>query len=140
MTEDELSPSERERLQLVETFRVGFHRVDEELLRSVLTEDFVWHLHYNAPVPDGPTGKVLHGVEALVGELKRRREQWRDTWFEDLRERTVGDDGILQTFTATGKDEQGKPFHVNVVDLYDVRDGRISKKDTYWKGIWSYSS
>jgi hypothetical protein len=80
MTEDELSPSERERLQLVETFRVGFHRVDEESLRSVLTEDFVWHLHYNAPVPDGPTGKVLHGVEALVGELKRRREQWRDPW------------------------------------------------------------
>ena len=140
MTEEQRGSSEQERLTLVETFRLGFHRIDEELLRSVLSEDFVWHLHYNAPVPDGPTGMVLHGVEALVEELKRRRAQWSDTWFEGLRERAVGDDSILQTFTATGKDEHGKPFHVNVVDLYDVRDGRITKKDTYWKGIWTYSS
>ena len=130
---------EAERLQLIETFRIGFHRIDEDMLRSVLSDDFVWHMHYNAPEPDGPTGMVLHGGEALVVELKRRRAQWQDTWFEGLRERTVGEDGILQTFTATGTDEHGKPFHVNVVDLYDVRDGRITKKDTYWKGIWSYA-
>lgn len=131
--------TEADRLKLIETFRIGFHRADERILRSVLSEDFVWHMHYNAPVPDGPTGMVLHGVESLVKELERRRLEWRDVWFEGLRERTVGEDGIIQTFTATGKDEHGKPFHVNVVDLYDVRGGLIAKKDTYWKGIWSYS-
>jgi ketosteroid isomerase-like protein len=128
-----------ERLKLVETFRIGFHRVDEAMLRSVLSDDFVWHMHFNAAVPDGPTGKVLRGLDELIAELTRRREAWTDTWFEGLRERTVGEDGIIQTFTATGTDEHGKPFNVNVVDLYDVRDGLITKKDTYWKGIWTYA-
>ena len=139
MTDERRDASEAERLKLIETFRIGFHRIDEAMLRSVLSEDFVWHLHYNAPLPDGPTGMILHGVEALVAELRRRRGAWSDTWFEGLRERTVGEDGILQTFTATGTDEHGKAFNVNVVDLYDVRDGLITKKDTYWKGIWTYA-
>ncbi len=139
MAEDQVSASEAERLQLVETFRKGFHHIDREMLRSVLTDDFVWHMHFNAAQPDGPTGKVLRGLDALIEELERRRAEWSDTWFEGLRERTVGEDGILQTFSATGKDEHGNDFNVNVVDLYDVRDGRICKKDTYWKGIWTYA-
>ncbi len=125
-------------LALVAAFRVAFHHVDEQALRAILSDDFVWHMHYNADVPDGPTGKVLSGVETLVAELQRRRAEWRDTWFEDLQERAVPPNGILQTFSAKGTDEHGKAFHVNVVDLYDVRDGLITKKDTYWKGIWSY--
>jgi ketosteroid isomerase-like protein len=40
---------------------------------------------------------------------------------------------VLQTFTTKGLDQSGAPFHVNVVDLYAVRDEKIYRKDTYWK-------
>ena len=40
---------------------------------------------------------------------------------------------MLQTFTTKELDQSGEPFHVNVVDLYVVRDEKIYRKDTYWK-------
>lgn len=134
----ETNTTEADLLHLVEAFRVAFHRIDADALRTILSDDFVWHMHYNAAPPAGPTGKVLHGVEALVDELRRRRAEWQDVRFEGLEERAVPPDRILQTFSAKGTDEQGNSFHVNVVDLYDVSNGKISKKDTYWKGLWSY--
>jgi len=36
-------------------------------------------------------------------------------------------------FATQGLDENDEPFQWNVVDVYPVRDGKIAKKDTYWK-------
>jgi ketosteroid isomerase-like protein len=38
-------------------------------------------------------------------------------------------------FTTKGIDEQGRDYHLNVVDVYPVRDGLICRKDTYWKDL-----
>ena len=44
---------------------------------------------------------------------------------------------VLEETTAIVRfqliDENDEPFHWNVVDVYPVRDGKIAKKDTYWK-------
>ena len=75
------------------------------------------------------------GVKAMVDEIVRRQTHWKNVRYENLVERAAGD-RILQMFSQSGLDEQDRPYNVNVVDVYIVRDGLIAKKDTYWKGEW----
>jgi len=51
--------------------------------------------------------------------------------YSGLEERATAD-LLVQTFTIQGA-EDGVAFHANAVDLYPVVNGRIARKDTYWK-------
>ena len=115
-------------------FRRAYGAADAEGLTAILTDDFEWHMHYGEPGSDSPGGRVRKGVTGMVEELRWRRENWTDVQYEDLAERPAGD-LVVQTFTTKGIDPTGREFHVNVVDLYRVRDGRICHKDTYWKQL-----
>ena len=37
------------------------------------------------------------------------------------------------SLVVSGVDENGRRFHNAAVDLYPLRDGRIARKQTYWK-------
>ena len=122
-------------LDLMRRYREAFGAADEAGLTAVVTEDFVWHTHLQEPGDVNTTGIVLVGVKAMVAEIVRRQTHWKNVRFENLVERAAGE-FILQMFKQSGVDEQDRPYEVNVVDVYSVRDGLISKKDTYWKGQW----
>ena len=113
-------------------FRRAYGAADADGLRAILTGDFVWHMHYGAAADQTPTGRVLSGVDAMMEELQWRRKYWSNIEYDNLVERPAND-LVLQTFTTKGLDQSGAPFHVNVVDLYAVRDEKIYRKDTYWK-------
>ena len=121
-------------LELMEQFRRAYGKADREGLLAVVTEDFEWHQHVTREVGDLPTGRVLVGVDALIDEITWRGEHWSEVRYADLEERAAGDDLLVQTFTISGK-EDGQPFHARAVDLYPVVDGRIARKDTYWKSL-----
>lgn len=122
-------------LDLMTAYRTAFGKADEAGLAAVVTEDFEWHMHYSDPEPISPSGRVLVGVKAMTQEILRRQAQWRDVRYENLVERAAGD-RILQMFSQSGIDEKDRPYDVNVIDVYIVREGLIAKKDTYWKGVW----
>ena len=130
--------NEQELLDLMAQYREAFVACDENRLAAVVTTDVEWHMHYHDPRPISPTGMVIVGVKAMVAEIQRRQSQWRDVRFENLVERAAGD-RILQMFSQSGIDELDRPYDVNVVDIYSVSEGLISKKDTYWKGEWGQS-
>ena len=121
-------------LALMKDFRRAYATADEEKLRAVTTDDFEWHQHVADNTDGRPTGRVLIGVDALVAEIKWRSEHWHDTQYENLVERATSD-MLVQTFTIRGKDDNHEEFYANAVDLYPVRDGRIYRKDTYWKYV-----
>ena len=127
--------TDSELLELMARYRRAYSEVDEETLSRTVSNDFEWHMHYSDPGQLNPTGKVLLGVGAMVDEIKRRQASWRNLKYENLVERAASD-FILQMFTASGIDERDRAFHVNVVDVYSVSEGLITKKDTYWKGKW----
>ena len=127
--------TDQEMLDLMARYRVAFGKADAAGLAAVVTDDFEWHMHDHAPGPVSPTGRVLVGVKAMHEEIVRRQSQWRDVRFDNLVERAAGE-VILQMFSQSGIDELDRPYNVNVVDVYSVRDRLISKKDTYWKGVW----
>ncbi len=125
MTDDEM-------MNLIGRFRAAFRAADRAALSEVLTDDFEWHMHFAETPDDRPTGLIAYGVDGMIERLAWRKANWKDQRVSDLVERPAGD-VILQMFTTQGTDENDQPFHWNVVDVYPVRDGRISKKDTYWK-------
>ncbi|MEM7098558.1 MAG: nuclear transport factor 2 family protein [Pseudomonadota bacterium] len=119
---------ETQMLALMVRFRKAYAKADKEALKSVTSDDFTWHQHEG----HAPTGRVLDGIEALLSEIERRAKDWQDVRYENMVERAAGNDLLVQTFTISGLD-CGTPFHADVVDLYPVRDGQITRKDTYWK-------
>ncbi len=113
-------------------FKRGFARVDREALARAVTDDFEWHLHWQDGGDDQPTGRVLRGLDEVMAEIERRRDQWSDLSYTDVEERFT-DDLVVQTFVVSGLDGSGRRFHNAAVDLYPIRDGRIARKQTYWK-------
>ena len=124
--------TDEEMMDLVARFRDAFRSADPAKLSQVLTDDFEWHQHFADGPGDRPTGRIAYGVEGMVEVLEWRKKNWKKQRIADLVERPAGD-VILQMFTTQGLDENDELFHWNVVDVYPVRDGKIAKKDTYWK-------
>lgn len=117
---------------VMKNFMRGFGKADRELLANAVTDDFEWHMHWGESEGDQPTGKVLRGLDEVLGEIKRRQAGWTDVSYDDMELRYT-DDMVVQTFTVSGVDENGTRFNSDAVDLYPVRDGKLSRKQTYWK-------
>jgi hypothetical protein len=43
---------------------------------------------------------------------------------------------VVQTFRIIGADQHGERFDCRGVDLYEVRHGRLARKDSFWKHIF----
>lgn len=120
--------------QVMRDFKRGFARVDRASLERAVTDDFEWHLHWydDDASSDRPTGRVLRSLDEVMAEIERRRDHWSELRYDGVEERYT-DDLVVQTFTVSGVDSQGRRFHNAAVDLYPIRDGRIAAKQTYWK-------
>ncbi len=119
-------------LALMRRFRNAYGHANREELLAVTSEDFEWHQHYADSTGEQPNGRTLHGIDALLTEIAWRKDHWSEVAYTELEERAAGEDLLVQTFVIQGL-EDDKPFHAKAVDLYPVRDGRIIRKDTYWK-------
>ena len=119
-------------LVLMQRFRVAYGSADKEGLLASTSNDFQWCQHVAQSTEELPAGRTLQGVDALLDELAWRKQHWQEVRYSDLAERVAGDDLLVQTFTISGL-QDGKPFNARAVDLYPVKDGLITRKDTYWK-------
>ncbi len=119
---------------VMKEFKRGFARADRESLARSVTDDFEWHLHWfdGDGGADQPTGRILRGLDEVMAEIERRQHHWSELRYDDVEERYT-DDLVVQTFVVSGVDGAGRRFHNAAVDLYPVRDGRIARKQTYWK-------
>ena len=116
--------------QLFSTFGKAYFRADETLLKKCTTVDFQWLQHAGA----SPPGDVLKGVEAVCKEISRRKREWKEVLYEDF-DNLFTEHMIVSTFLVSGIDESSHRFKVRAVDLYTVIDGKISRKDSYWKSV-----
>jgi len=122
---------DRKKLQfLLSDFGKAFFNADASMLRNCTTTDIEWHQHKGAE----PTGTILRGIEAICREILRRKAEWKDVFYEDFENRFF-EDLIVSSFLVSGIDEFGKAFKARAVDLYHVKDGKISRKDSYWKNV-----
>jgi ketosteroid isomerase-like protein len=53
--------------------------------------------------------------------------------FEDVVIRGLAPDQIVMTYLADGRYRRGEAFSLRGIELVTVRDGRVHRKDVFWK-------
>jgi len=118
-------------MALLVRFGKAFNGGDVEGILACVTSDFEWRLSQG---PDAPDGRIVRGKKEVRAALAERAAAIRRIRFSET-EVTVAGDRILGRFRATGEWADGTPIDVRGVDVYDLRDGLIAVKDSYWKQI-----
>jgi taurine dehydrogenase small subunit len=85
--------------------------------------------------PNAPEGRRCVG-KAEIGEvLQARYEQIPYMRWEGMRHWIVDSTKAISERTIRGTPLGGEPFEYLGCDLWDFRDGYVTKKDTYWKFV-----
>lgn len=103
---------------------------DRERLQDAFTEDAEWHF---AIGQDAPFGRVRKGVDGLLQGIADNRALFESLRFEDISYAPFGDDQIVMTCRVEAKPHGSAPFTQRGVEIITVRDGKVAKKDVYWK-------
>ena len=114
-------------LSAIEKFNDAFNRHDVDGVMNAMTEDCIFE--NTNPQPDGSR---FVGAEAV-------REFWKnffasnpDAHFEAEDIFAAGNRCLVRWIYRKTKD--GKPWHLRGVDVFKVRDGKVSEKLSYVKG------
>lgn len=81
--------------------------------------------------PD-PWGSRYVGAAAVKEGLRSRFAGIPDVRYEDHTHFVSGDIGVSQ-WTLRGTSRSGEPIEVRGCDFFTFRNGKIVKKDSYWK-------
>ncbi|MFI5000494.1 MAG: nuclear transport factor 2 family protein [Reyranellales bacterium] len=117
---------------LFRRFGKACNKADVEEIAACVTDDFEWRLAAGAR----PAGTVLKGKDDLRRYFADRSQAHREARYSEARIHRTGDksgDKLFGTFRVTGIDAKGQPFDRYGIDLYELKDGKISLKDSYLK-------
>ena len=117
--------------ETVETLRAvaaAFDRHDLDEIMSYFADDAVF---------ESPRGPDLWGQRFVGIDEVRRGFEARFTGIPDVRytddDHFVDGDRGASSWTLSGTMTDGTPIEVRGCDLWTLRDGRIVKKDSFWK-------
>jgi steroid delta-isomerase-like uncharacterized protein len=122
MTETNASPP------LLQGFLDAFNDHDVDAIMSFFTEDCV----FDTPRGPAPGGHRLVGREQVRKGIQARFDGIPDIHYDDDRHWTCGDRGVSE-WTIRGTQVTGESIEVRGCDLFELSDGRISRKDSFWK-------
>jgi len=85
-------------------------------------------------MPRGPEphGRRHSGLDEVRRGLLTRFETTPDVHYADAEHFVSGDTGISK-WLLTGTTQQGEKIRVRGCDFYVFRDGKVIRKDSYWK-------
>lgn len=119
-------------IALLDEIQDGFNRQDVPAIVSHFTDDGFWLM---ARGPDAPEARRLVGRQAIADVLTARYAQIPDMRWEDIRHWIVDPTKAISEWTVCGTPVGGQAFRYLGCDLWEFRDGYVTKKDTYWKFI-----
>jgi ketosteroid isomerase-like protein len=115
-------------LELLEQFLDAFNRHDLDAIMEHFADDCVFYMPRGA----GPRGDRFVGKDAVRAGLATRFEGIPDVHYGDDRHWVCGDFGVSE-WTITGTTLAGERLAVRGVDLLEFADGKITRKDSFWK-------
>ena len=120
-------------IALLDAVQDAFNRHDVDGILSYFAEDGEWLM---ARGPDPWEAKRLRGKQAIGEVLRARYAVIPDMRWVDM-QHFIDADGsrACSEWTVKGTPQEGAPLDQLGCDLWTFRDGRITKKDTYWKFI-----
>lgn len=113
---------------LLEGFLEAFNSHDVDAVMSFFTEDCVLDM----PSGPGPGGLHLVGKQQVREGIQGRLDGIPDIHYGDDQHWTCGNRGV-STWTIRGTRLTGEPIEVLGCDLLEFSNGKISRKDSYWK-------
>lgn len=126
ITETENSTT-NQTLAAVERFNAAFNRHDVDAVMNAMTEDCIFE--NTNPAPDGTR---LVGAEAVRAYWQKFFASNPDALFETEEAFVSGDRCVVRWVYR--KTKEGKPWHLRGVDIFKVRNGKVSEKLAYVKG------
>ena len=119
-------------IALLDEIQDGFNRHDVDGILSHFAEDCIWLM---ARGPREPDGRTCVGKAEIAEVLRSRYAQIPDMRWEEMRHWICDDSKAISEWVVRGTPAGGKPFAYLGCDLWEFRDGMVTKKDTYWKYI-----
>jgi ketosteroid isomerase-like protein len=115
-------------VQMLKAIASGFDRHDLEGIMAHFADDAVF---------DGPRGGERWGTRFVGAEEIRKAFAARFAGIPDVRyqddEHFVDGDRGASEWTLSGTTTDGTRIEVRGCDLWTLRDGKIARKDSYWK-------
>ena len=112
----------------MQRFLDAFNRHDLDDIMSYFADDCVFYMPRGA----GPRGDRYVGKEEVRAGLATRFEGIPDVHYGEERHWACGDFGVSE-WTLTGTRVTGERVEVRGCDLLEFVDGRITRKDSFWK-------
>ena len=106
----------------------AFNRHDLDAIMSYFADDCM----FDFPRGPEPWGQRHVGREQVRQALANRFLGIPDVHYGDDRHFVAGDRGVSE-WTLTGTTTTGVHLHVRGCDLWEFRDGKIVRKDSFWK-------
>ena len=114
--------------QLLELSRDAFNARDLDLIMSFFADDCVMDL----PHGPGPGGRRRVGKDEVREGIRSRLDGIPDIHYGDDRHWVCDDRGVSE-WTIRGTQRTGERIEVRGCDLFEFVDGKISRKDSFWK-------
>jgi ketosteroid isomerase-like protein len=112
----------------LKAFLDAFNAHDVDAIMSFFTEDCVFEM----PRGPAPGGRRLVGKQEVREGIRSRFDGIPDVRYEDDRHWVCGDRGVSE-WTIRGTQRTGERIEVRGCDLFELADGRIRRKDSFWK-------
>lgn len=110
-------------LTVIERFNTAFNRRDVDAVMALMTDDVVFE--NTQPAPDG---ERYEGAAAVRGFWERFFAESPNARFETEDQFAVGDRACVRWRYSWGDG------HIRGVDVFRIRDGKVSEKLSYVKG------
>lgn len=115
-------------VELLKAFLDAFNRHDLDSIMDFFAEDCVFYM----PRGGNPRGDRFVGKQEVRAGLAKRFEGIPDVHYGEDRH-WVGEDFGVSEWTLTGTALSGKRIEVRGVDLLEFSQGKITRKDSFWK-------
>lgn len=106
----------------------AFNRHDPDAIMEYFSDD----CSFDFPRGPEPWGKRFIGKAQVREALAGRFKGIPDVHYGDARHWVAGDRGVSE-WTLTGTTTAGVRVNVRGCDLWEFREGKIARKDSFWK-------
>jgi ketosteroid isomerase-like protein len=117
-----------EAMNMLQTITAAFDAHDLDAILEHFADDAV----FEGPRGPDPWGTRFVGKEAIRDAFAARFSGIPDVRYRDEGHFMDGDRGASE-WTLSGTTTSGESIEVRGCDLWTIRDGKIAKKDSFWK-------
>lgn len=115
-------------VELLKAFLDAFNRHDLDAIMAFFADDCVFYMPRGAR----PRGDRYSGKAEVRAGLAKRFEGIPDVHYGDDTHWVADNFGVSE-WTLTGTSTAGERIEVRGVDLLEFADGKITRKDSFWK-------